>query len=102
MTLAESPIGFRLGTAISVSLSSAVAPRVELPVSAVQEADGQSRVWVVDEQQQTVSPREVKVLERNEERVALASGVEVGERVVSAGVHSLKPGQKVKLDEVGP
>lgn len=102
LTLAEAPIGFRLGTAISVSLSSAVAPRVELPVSAVQEADGQSRVWVVDEQQQTVSPREVKVLERNDDRVALASGVQAGERVVSAGVHSLKPGQKVKLDEVGP
>lgn len=102
LTLAESPIGFRLGTAISVSLSSPVTPRVELPPSAVQDSDGQSRVWVVDEQQQTVSPRDVKVLERTDEWVALASGVQVGERVVSAGVHSLKPGQKVKLDEVGP
>nr|WP_319527021.1 efflux RND transporter periplasmic adaptor subunit [Pseudomonas laurentiana] len=102
LTLAESPLGFRLGTAISVSLSSPVTPRVELPPSAVQDSDGQSRVWVVDEQQQTVSPRDVKVLERTDEWVALASGVQVGERVVSAGVHSLKPGQKVKLDEVGP
>ena len=28
--------------------------------------------------------------------------IEAGERVVSAGVNSLKPGQKVKLDEDSP
>ena len=74
-------------------------PRSELPPSAVQEVDGQARVWIVDTQQKVVNPREVKVLERRPGVVLLASGVQPGERVVTAGVNSLKPGQKVMVDE---
>lgn len=102
LTLAETPAGFRLGTAISVTLSSAIEPRIELPLSAVQEVDGKSRIWVIDTQTQTVSPRDVTFVSRNGHTVVLASGVKAGERVVSAGVNSLKPGQKVKVDEESP
>ncbi|MFW0759298.1 efflux RND transporter periplasmic adaptor subunit [Pseudomonas sp. H11T01] len=102
LTLAETPPGFRLGTAISVTLSSAIEPRIELPVSAVQEVDGKSRIWVIDTQTQTVSPRDVTLLSRDDSTVVLAGGVKAGERVVSAGVNSLKPGQKVKIDEDSP
>lgn len=102
LTLADTPAAFRLGTAISVSLSSAITPRRELPLSALQEVDGQTRVWVVDPQQQTVSAREVTIVQRLADRVVLSAGVEAGERVVTAGVNSLKPGQKVKIDEESP
>jgi hypothetical protein len=34
--------------------------------------------------------------------VVVANGVKSGERIVSAGVNSLKPGQKVKVDEGSP
>ncbi|PWB32596.1 efflux transporter periplasmic adaptor subunit [Pseudomonas sp. SDI] len=99
LTLASTPEAFRLGTAISVTLSSAVSPRSELPRSALLDKDGSTRVWVVDPQQHTVALREVTLLERNEQSVTVASGVQVGERVVTAGVNSLKPGQKVIVDE---
>jgi RND family efflux transporter MFP subunit len=99
LTLADTPPGFRLGTAISVTLSSAIQPRVELPLSAVQQADGQARVWVIDTQASTVAPRNVEVLTRGPGSVVLAAGVKPGERVVIAGVNSLKAGQQVKLDE---
>ncbi|MBV4487783.1 efflux RND transporter periplasmic adaptor subunit [Pseudomonas sp. SWRI153] len=99
LSLAETPDGFRLGTAISVTLSSAIKPRLELPLTALQEVDGKSRIWVIDTQSKTVSPRDVTVISRTEHSVVLAGGVENGERVVSAGVNSLKPGQSVKLDE---
>ncbi|MNJ13545.1 Multidrug resistance protein MdtA precursor [compost metagenome] len=99
LTLANTPNAFRLGTSISVTLSSAVSPRSELPASALLESDGQTRVWIVDPQQKTVSTREVKLLERTPGTVVLASGVQAGERVVTAGVNSLKPGQKVIVDE---
>ena len=102
LTLRDTPEGFRLGTSISVSLSSTVTPRSEVPASAVQDIDGQPRVWIVDTQQKVVNPREVKVLERNADVVLLASGVQPGERVVTAGVNSLKPGQKVMVDEDEP
>lgn len=99
LTLSDTPDGFRLGTAISVTLSSAIKPRIELPVTALQEADGKTRIWVIDTQTKTVNPRDVSVVSRGDHSVVLAGGVQNGERVVSAGVNSLKPGQSVKLDE---
>ena len=99
LTLAETPQGFRLGTAISVTLSTAVKPRIELPVTALQEVDGKPRIWVIDAQSKTVSPRDVTVISRTDSTVVLSDGVKNGERVVSAGVNSLKPGQQVKIDE---
>ncbi|PNA03940.1 MULTISPECIES: efflux RND transporter periplasmic adaptor subunit [Pseudomonas] len=99
LTLANTPDGFRLGTAISVTLSSAIKPRIELPVTALQEVDGKARIWVIDTQSKTVNPRDVSVISRTDSSVVLAGGVKNGERVVSAGVNSLKPGQSVKLDE---
>jgi multidrug efflux pump subunit AcrA (membrane-fusion protein) len=65
----------------------------------LQEVDGKARIWLVDPQSQTVSPREVKILERSADSVLVANGIKPGDRVVSAGVNSLQPGQKVKLDE---
>jgi len=102
LTLTETPPGFHLGTAISVTLSSAIKPRIELPVTALQEVDGKQRIWVIDAQTQTVSPRDVHLISRTGDTVVLADGVKSGERVVSAGVNSLKPGQKVKIDEESP
>jgi len=102
LSLTDTPPGFRLGTAISVTLSSAIKPRLELPVSALQEVDGKLRIWVVDPQTQTVATREVSVISRTDATVVLANGVKSGERVVTAGVNSLKPGQKVKIDEDSP
>ncbi|WP_367255536.1 efflux RND transporter periplasmic adaptor subunit [Pseudomonas sp. stari2] len=99
LTLASTPPGFRLGTAISVTLSSAIKPRIELPATALQEADGKTQIWVIDPQSKTVAPRDVSVTSRTDSTVILAGGVKSGERVVSAGVNSLKPGQAVKLDE---
>ena len=102
LTLAQAPQGFRLGTAISVTLSSAIAPRIELPASAVQTRDGKTRIWVIDDATQTVAPRDVSLLSGDNASVVLAGGVVAGERVVSAGVNSLKPGQKVKVDKDSP
>ncbi len=99
LTLSDTPDGFRLGTAISVTLSSAIKPRLELPLTALQEIDGKTRIWVIDTQNKTVNPRDVSVVSRGDYSVVLAGGVQNGERVVSAGVNSLKPGQSVKLDE---
>ncbi|MBV4460912.1 efflux RND transporter periplasmic adaptor subunit [Pseudomonas sp. COR58] len=99
LTLAETPVGFRLGTAISVTLRSAVKPRIELPAAALQEVDGKPRIWVINSQDKTVAPRDVSVLSRTDSTVVLDGGVRNGERVISAGVNSLKPGQTVKFDE---
>ncbi|MBV6826609.1 efflux RND transporter periplasmic adaptor subunit [Pseudomonas sp. PD9R] len=102
LTLTETPAAFRLGTAISVTLSSAIKPRIELPLSALQEVEGKPRIWLVDVRTQTVAPRDVRIISRTDSTVVVASGVKSGERIVTAGVNSLKPGQKVKVDEGSP
>jgi multidrug efflux pump subunit AcrA (membrane-fusion protein) len=99
--LVDTPAAFRLGTAISVTLSSAIEPRIELPANVLQEVDGKTQVWIVDMQNQTVSPHPVNVISRDDDTLVV-SGVKGGERVVTAGVNSLKPGQKVKVDKDSP
>ena len=102
LTLAQTPAAFLLGTAISVTLSSAILPRIELPLSALQQIDGKTRIWLLDTQSRTVQPREVTVLSRDADSVLLSGGVKPGERIIVAGVNSLHPGQTVKIDEDSP
>ncbi|WP_024657200.1 efflux RND transporter periplasmic adaptor subunit [Pseudomonas syringae USA007] len=102
LSLAETPAAFRLGTAISVTLSSTITARMRLPINALQEVDGKRQIWIVDPQSQTVNPRDVNIISRDNDSFVLADGVRAGEKVVSAGVNSLKPGQKVKIDEESP
>ncbi|WP_188983319.1 efflux RND transporter periplasmic adaptor subunit [Pseudomonas matsuisoli] len=99
LTLDQTPEQFYLGTAITVMLSRPIDARTWLPSSAVQDQDGKLRVWVVDPEAKTVQPRDVEVLAREGDRVSVNGSLKPGERVVSAGVNFLKPGQKVRMDE---
>jgi RND family efflux transporter MFP subunit len=98
LTLASTPAAFHLGTAISVTLSSGDAAQ-RAALSALLERDGKTQVWVIDTQQKTVATRDVALIDRTADSIVLTSGVQPGERVVTAGVNSLKPGQKVTFDE---
>jgi RND family efflux transporter MFP subunit len=71
---------------------------VNLPLSAVFEADGASMVWIYSSGTQTVERRAVKIATVLPNGTALvAEGLQAGEIVVTAGVHSLQEGEKVKL-----
>ena len=72
-------------------------PTIELPASALTELDRRPAVWVVDPKSLTVSPRNVDVLRHDPATVAIASGLEPGEIVVTAGTQALHPGQKTRL-----
>jgi multidrug efflux pump subunit AcrA (membrane-fusion protein) len=56
-------------------------------------------VWVVDAAGRTVNPVDVTVADLDANRVRVLTGIEPGTRVVTAGVHSLEPGQAVRLTE---
>ena len=73
------------------------APGVEVPPSALTEANGRPAVWVVDPKSQTVSLRNVDVSRYDPADVVVSQGLETGEIVVTAGVQTLHPGQKVRL-----
>lgn len=97
IALADAPENFRLGTTITAHRRQPQEKTLVLPLTALVEADGRSFVFVVDEAAETVARREVTVAARHETGFSPASGVEEGERVVTAGVRELKDGQKVKL-----
>lgn len=69
-----------------------------VPVASVFETGGKAAVWVYDPESGCVNARFVvpgKVLKTGE--MVIEAGLSVGETVVSAGVHHLKEGMKVKL-----
>jgi multidrug efflux pump subunit AcrA (membrane-fusion protein) len=58
-------------------------------------------VWVVDVNSKLISRRVVTINENGmtAANVAILSGLKVGERVAVAGVHSLRDGQRVRIDQ---
>lgn len=88
----------RLGQTATVIAES---PRMEgitkLPLSALREDRGQSSVWVVDAASMTVKSQPVQVAGADGNEAVITAGLAPGAVVVTAGVHVLNPGQKVKL-----
>jgi membrane fusion protein, multidrug efflux system len=69
---------------------------IRLPLTAIYNKDDQSLVWVIDQENSQVSMRPVKLGAAQNDTVLIAAGLESGEAVVTAGVHMLHPGQKVR------
>jgi multidrug efflux pump subunit AcrA (membrane-fusion protein) len=72
-------------------------PGVEIPASALTESNGGPAVWVVDAKNLTVALRKVEVLRYDPATVVILRGLQTGDIVVTAGVQTLRPGQKVRL-----
>ena len=102
VALANPPQSFRLGATVAVSYVKPVASQFPLPATAILSADGKTEVWIVDPKTLTVSTRPVTVGTTSDSTVAITAGLGGGDRVVVAGVHSLKAGQTVKLDGETP
>jgi RND family efflux transporter MFP subunit len=74
-----------------------------VPASAVFTLDEgtESKVWVVSRETGTVTLRTVATGGFTNNGIVITSGVEAGEWVATAGVHSLKEGQRVRILESG-
>jgi RND family efflux transporter MFP subunit len=72
------------------------ASAIRLPLTAIHHRDGQPVVWVIDAASGRVAPRPVALGSAQNDSVLVASGLQGGEAVVTAGVHMLHEGQKVK------
>lgn len=101
LTLTDPPQAFRLGSTVTATRVTKVAPTIELPISALLEKNGADKVWIVDPQTSSVSAKEIKVAAKGAATFTVTEGLEAGTRVVTAGVHSLSEGQKVKVPEGG-
>lgn len=69
-----------------------------IPASAILEGHGSTaNVYVVDEETMTVRPARIAVSHLAGGDVIVTSGIEAGERVVSAGAPYLRPGAKIRI-----
>jgi len=97
--LLDAPPAMRLGSTVTGRLTLAAAPGIELPASALFRSSGRPAVWVVDSKSMKVSARNIDIRANNSTKVQVASGLNAGDVVVTAGVQALRPGQKVRLLE---
>ncbi len=70
-----------------------------IPVSAVFSPDGSNKsyVWIIDEKSGIASRREVVTGQIKSTGLQISKGLKSGEWIATAGVHSIREGQKVKL-----
>ncbi len=99
IALENPPADFRLGATVTAYSLARKADHITIPSAAVFEREGKRQVWIVDPASRTVALREVSVSSRDGGTAAVIAGLEPGDRVVTAGVHSLDPGQSVKIPE---
>jgi RND family efflux transporter MFP subunit len=89
-----------LGATVSVlpqALQRGAGQVIKLPTSALRQEGQSSAVWVLDPASMTVKLQAVQIATTDGNEVVLASGLQPGMQVVSAGVHVLTPGQKVVI-----
>jgi len=98
IALRDPPPSFRLGSTVTVMLRNDHSSTLRLPVSAIVSKDGETFVWVVDPPSSTVSLHKVDVV-MDAASALVSGGLADGTRVVTAGIHSLKPGQKVRIEQ---
>lgn len=70
---------------------------IKLPTSALRQEGKNSAVWVLDPASMTVRSQTIQIATADGNEAVVASGLQPGMRVVSAGVHVLAPGQKVTI-----
>ena len=96
LTMIDPAEAFRLGTTVRLALANTEAPAIELPRSAVLDRDGKTSVWLVAPEGKAMS-RPVALGVARGAMVTVTAGLAPGDRVITAGVHSLSEGQPVKL-----
>jgi RND family efflux transporter MFP subunit len=95
--LAEKPEVMRLGATVSGETHMLGTEGVELPATALTTTDNKPAVWVVDPKNLEVLLRTVQLQRQDSSSIVVSNGLKEGELVVTAGVHALRPGQKVRL-----
>lgn len=87
----------KLGQTAAVTVDLPPVPGViKLPLSALMQQQGKTAVWLLDPGSMTVKVHPVALGGAEGNEVIVASGLSPGQEVVTAGVHVLTPGQKVK------
>ncbi|WP_255581772.1 efflux RND transporter periplasmic adaptor subunit [Cupriavidus sp. AU9028] len=97
ISLPEAPAELKFGMTAAVTFQRPGQQQgVRVPLTALLQQGGRNLVWVYEGASGTVQPVEVKLGEPLGNDMAVTSGLRPGQTIVTAGVHLLKPGQKVR------
>jgi multidrug efflux system membrane fusion protein len=96
IAIKDAPSEVKLGmTAYVTFISAQSSSMIKVPLSSVFYEQGENAVWVVENN--IVKPVRVEIDHSAGNDILLAKGISSGQTIVTAGVHLLKAGQKVKL-----
>jgi RND family efflux transporter MFP subunit len=72
---------------------------LQIPAPALTMSEKIPAVWLVDPSTQSVALRPVEIAQYTTDKIVLTKGLHPGDRIVTAGVQSLREGQKVRAME---
>ena len=101
VSFAEPDAAVKLGMTAMVEVGGEATPGLSVAQAALFKINGQPQVWVVDRKTLKVAARSVQLGALSGDRAAIVSGLAAGEWVVTAGVHKIAPGQRVRLPHPG-
>lgn len=85
---------FKLGMTAGVSFGENAADEIIIPAPALTQVQGKTSVWIISKDG-IANPREVNSGQYTEAGVVINHGLQTGEMIAIAGVHTLIKGQKV-------
>ncbi len=95
ITIASPPPTVQLGMTAAVNISNSTATGFSIPLTAIYQTGEQPQVWLVVNEQTKLQP--VTLGRFIGDKIEVLSGLNDQDRVVVAGVHKLREGQKVRL-----
>ncbi|MEZ7891874.1 MAG: efflux RND transporter periplasmic adaptor subunit [Candidatus Wallbacteria bacterium] len=98
ISLLKAPAEIKFGMTSSVAIKNAGNEQsiIKLPLSAIYQTASEPMVWTVSNG--TVNLRQIKINSFGEDGVIVTDGLKAGDIVVTAGVHKLWKGQKVRTE----
>ncbi|MCV3298626.1 RND family efflux transporter MFP subunit [Pantoea sp. PA1] len=99
VTLTNPPADMALGSTVLGTFPGKVDQVIALPASALTRAGERPAVFVVNSKTQQIQVRPIQLTRFDAQQIYLSAGVQPGERVVTAGVKTLLPGERVRLEE---
>jgi len=99
--LSATEVAINQTATVTMPTAAGQADTLLVPVVAVAERDGRSVVWRLDAATMTVQPQPVTIVEAQGEQWRVR-GLASGTELVTAGLHVLRPGQKVRRLQEGP
>jgi membrane fusion protein, multidrug efflux system len=95
VAISDADAALKLGMTAGVRFAQNAADEIVIASSALTQMNGKNSVWVIDKAG-IANPREVTAGQFTENGVVITNGLQAGEMIAIAGVHTLLKGQKVK------